>query len=82
MLFKLQTLILCLLLAGSTVTWAGVTQTARFTLSVTIPERAQAPDAASVSNPNSTIPLSQPRMDMHSEIRGQSLVFVISYVVN
>lgn len=79
MFLRAQPLIVFVLfLAGSTVTWAGVTQSASFTLSVTIPERAQTPQPAAFSNPD----VSQPRMDMQSEVRGQSLVLVISYVVD
>ena len=59
---------------------AQVSQTTAFTLSVTIPERAQMPSATSVAAP---IAVSSPALAyFQAEIRDNVLVYVASYVVD
>ena len=83
MFFRIRTLMVFFwLLTGSTASYGGVTQTTSFTLSVTIPERAQTPQPALITNPASSATTSQPRINMQSEIRDHAVVFIISYLAD
>lgn len=76
--------LLLIFLTASLYSWAEVSQTTRFTLSVTIPEHTLAPNPEKVSfqtlsAQNHETPR---RMNVQKEIRDRVPVLVASYVVD
>lgn len=83
MFFRAQDwIILLIFLTASVYCWAGVSQTTRFTLSVTIPEHAAAPEVSPAQTQTSISPATTARMNLQTEMRDQIPVLIASYVVD
>lgn len=75
-------IILLIFLTASVYCWAGVSQTTRFTLSVTIPEHTVAPATTPIPNLDAQDPQTKVRMNLQTETRGQTPVLIASYLVD
>ena len=76
-------ILLCLLLLSfPSQGWAQVSQTVTFTLSVTVPQRAEIPAAPTSEASPSSISQYEHRFFLQPDIRENQLVYLASYVVD
>jgi hypothetical protein len=68
-------------LCSTPLVWSQISQTMTFTLSVTIPERAEAPDGLPTLNHPSQQTTTHP-FYLQPELRNNEFVYIVSYVVD